>query len=132
MTGIYVEVSSEEEFDYYVSHSMVCVVDFYTEQCGPCKKLAPELAKRVTENDKYNSVLFLQNHETKELPSKHQLSNKLVFLKVNAHKNADLCERFSLTGVPYLVFYKNGEQQTTTVLGYDPEKVMVTVDKCLV
>lgn len=61
------------------------LVDFFTPPCAPCKTLIPILERLA---GKFPAV-------------------KIV--KVNAWENQDLCARFSIRGVPVLLFFHKGE-----------------------
>jgi thioredoxin 1 len=61
------------------------VVDFYAPWCGPCKMLAPVLEKVAA-----------------------QSAGSMLFFKVNVDEAPELAERFEITGVPTLLFFKDG------------------------
>ncbi|MFW9875662.1 MAG: thioredoxin family protein [Candidatus Thorarchaeota archaeon] len=60
------------------------VVDVYTEWCGPCKFLSPILEKLKQEG-------------------------LIKLLKEDLDQNRPLGERFGITAIPTLLFFKNGE-----------------------
>lgn len=62
----------------------VCVVDFYSETCGPCKALAPIL-----------------NRLESELPF-------ITVVKVNTTAYPNYAEEYEIQAVPTLLFYKDG------------------------
>ncbi len=78
---------SNDTFDSIVlqSESLV-MVDFWATWCGPCKIVAPvveELAK--------------------------EYEGRVTFAKVNTDENPDLASRFSIRGIPTLMFFKAGK-----------------------
>lgn len=74
-------ILTESNFKENVNEGLV-LVDFYTETCGPCKRLAPILNE-------------LQN---------------IKVCKVDATKNSGLCAEFNISAVPTLIFFKNGTE----------------------
>lgn len=66
------------------------VLDFYAEWCGPCKKLGPVLDAVAAE---YTDVLFV---------------------KINVDTFGSVSEKFSVQGIPALMFYKDGKRVERT------------------
>ena len=60
------------------------ILDVYTEWCGPCKFVSPILQKLKQEG-------------------------LIKLLKEDLDKNRPLGERFNVTAIPTLIFFKNGE-----------------------
>jgi thioredoxin 1 len=60
------------------------ILDVYTEWCGPCKFVSPILEKLKNEG-------------------------LIKLLKEDLDKNRPLGERFNVTAIPTLIFFKNGE-----------------------
>lgn len=75
------------------------VVDFYGTFCGPCKALLP--IYEAASDD------FLV----------------LRFIKVNVDHHQKLQERFDITGVPTLLFFRNG-QYVHKATGYMPREIL--------
>lgn len=66
-----------------------CIVDFYADWCGPCKKIAPVL---------------------KELAAEYK--NDIVVYKVNVDNEKELASAFGIQSIPTLLFVpKNGKPQ---------------------
>ena len=72
------------------------VIDFYSNNCPPCEKVAP---------------LYLELSESEEF------QDKVVFLKINVEDQPLITNKYGITGWPTFVFIKNGEVQTEIVGG---------------
>ncbi|HDD35965.1 MAG TPA: thioredoxin [Archaeoglobus veneficus] len=62
------------------------VIDFYANWCAPCKMIAPiieELAK--------------------------EYAGKVVFAKLNTDENIEIAQRFAISAIPTIIFFKNGK-----------------------
>lgn len=94
----------EHVYDYRVSDEFVfkgdkpVVIDFWATWCGPCMRLIPELEKMA---EKYKG--------------------QIVFLKVNADKEKELCSRFNVNALPTLFFIPVGGKPVVE-MGATPEK----------
>ena len=92
-------------FDTEISESGKFVIaDFYSDSCIPCKRMSPLLA---------------------ELEDEFADSVKLV--KLNINFDADTAEKYEITAVPTLVFFKNGEEQTRIVGTVKKEELIDTI-----
>jgi len=66
-----------------------CIIDFYADWCGPCKRLAPIM---------------------EELAEEH--CEKVIFYKVNTDKERELSYYFQIKSIPMLLFVPvNGQPQ---------------------
>lgn len=66
-----------------------CIVDFYADWCGPCKKVAPIL---------------------KELAEKYK--NDIIIYKINVDKEKELAAAFGIQSIPSILFIpKKGQPQ---------------------
>ena len=74
------------------------VIDFWATWCGPCMRLIPELEKMA---EKYK--------------------DKVIFLKVNADKEKELCSMFNVVALPTLFFIPVGGKPIIET-GAMPEK----------
>lgn len=82
------EVKSEAIFDALASHSaLTVVVDFWAAWCGPCKMVAPELAKVAAEGAK-----------------------QWLVVKVNTEELPGLAQRFRISGIPTLALLQGGRE----------------------
>jgi thioredoxin len=79
-----------------------CIVDFYADWCGPCKRIAPIM---------------------KELAS--QYKDDVVFYKINVDNEQELASVFGVSSIPMILFVPvNGKPQAA--LGALPKATLVT------
>lgn len=78
------------------------VVDFAAVWCGPCKRLAPQLEALA-----------------KKTPD-------ALFYKVDVDENSETAEKYEITGMPTIIFFKNGKK-VATVVGANFSKIEATV-----
>jgi thioredoxin 2 len=82
------EIASTEDFDRLVSKSSVpVVVDYWAPWCGPCRMVAPELAKVASRAD-----------------------GRFVVVKVNTDALSDLGQRFRIFSIPTLALFSGGRE----------------------
>ena len=78
---------NEQNFEQdVVNSSMPVVVDFWVTWCGPCRKLSPvidEIAEGYVD--------------------------KVKFGKVNIEECAEIAKKYSISGIPSLLVFSNGE-----------------------
>ena len=77
-----------DSFDSEVlAASGLVVTDFFSDSCIPCKRMSPVIA---------------------ELEEEH---GDVKFAKLNINFDGEIAERYSVTAVPTLIFFKNGEEK---------------------
>lgn len=81
-----IDVNSENLETEVLAADGVIVADFWAPWCGPCRKLGPVL---------------------EELEKSFEGKMKLV--KINADENLEIMKQFSVSGLPSLLVFKNGE-----------------------
>lgn len=81
-------VTSETLFNALTSRSALPVlVDFWAPWCGPCKMVAPELAKVAAEG-----------------------AGQWIIAKVNTEELPQLAQRSRISGIPTLALFQNGRE----------------------
>jgi thioredoxin len=58
-----------------------CIIDFYADWCGPCKRIAPIIGKLAKEYD-----------------------GKIIFYKINTDKERELTVAFGIQSIPSILF----------------------------
>lgn len=118
--SMYIEIDSIEMHDLLIKQSKICVIDFYANYCGPCKKVAPLLESAVIADS--NLCKFVSTGED-------DLDDKIVFAKLNIETQEELAEIYKINTIPQFSFYKNGELQSDKVVGGKVDEVIKTVKK---
>ena len=77
------------------------LVDFWAEWCGPCKMIAPVLEEIAQEKE-----------------------GSVTVVKVNVEEHPDLAQRFGITALPTLHYFKGGAVQDT-VFGMAPKQAII-------
>lgn len=101
------KIVNSEEFRSNVNEGLV-VVDFFATWCGPCKMLAPVFEELSSEMDK-----------------------KATFLKVDVDQCGDIAREYSISTIPTMIIFKNGEKQETMVGFLPKESIKSNIEKYL-
>ena len=84
-----VVILTEANFDSFIEKHDKVFVEFYAPWCGHCKNLAP----------KYSALARRTKAEEKGIP----------VAKIDATENADLAQKYGITGYPSLKLFSKGE-----------------------
>src|SRR5215471_14179573 len=91
-TAAPLEVNTTADFDRLVAQSSVpVVVDYWAPWCGPCRMVAPELAKVAARS-----------------------GGKFLVVKVNTDALPELGERFRIRSIPTMAVFAGGHEVTRT------------------
>lgn len=78
-----------------------CIIDFYADWCGPCKRIAPVM---------------------KELAAEYK--DRILIYKVNVEDERELASVFGINSIPYILFVPvDGDPQAA--MGALPKKTMI-------
>ncbi|PYR78770.1 MAG: thioredoxin [Acidobacteria bacterium] len=87
-----IEVSDAATFDSLVSSSpLPVVVDFWAPWCGPCRMVAPEIARVASRN-----------------------AGRYLVVKVNTDEVPELGDRFGIRSIPTMAVFKGGREAART------------------
>jgi thioredoxin 2 len=87
-----IEVPDASTFDALIANAQVpVVVDFWAPWCGPCRMVAPEIARVAASNP-----------------------GRLIVVKVNTDAVSDLGERFGIRSIPTMAVFAGGRERGRT------------------
>lgn len=98
------EITDHVEFARLIHSNDKVVVDFYAPWCGPCKVIAPEIARM------------------------EQANPSILFLKVNVDEAELLVDTYQIRAMPTFLFFYNGKI-VTSVRGADKPVITETLAK---
>lgn len=83
-----IHVNSAAEFErHVVNATLPCLADFYSDNCGPCRRLAPTIEKLA---DKYQG--------------------SAVVCKVSLDADSGLAQPYGIRGIPAVLFFSGGKE----------------------
>ena len=94
---------TESTFDAAVEAAPLAMVDFWATWCGPCKILGPVIEKIAGDYD-----------------------GRALVAKVDTDEEMDLAQRFGISSIPTVIFFKNGKEFDRKV-GVLPETAFTQV-----
>jgi thioredoxin 2 len=104
-----VDVPTVEAFDAVVRHSTIpVVVDYWAAWCGPCRMVAPELAK-----------IALQH------------AGEFLVVKVDTESLAELSTRYHIQSIPMLAVFHRGHEKARTVGARPARDILVFIHQAI-
>ena len=102
-----VEIPTAAAFDAVVSQSPIpVVVDFWAPWCGPCRMVAPELARVAASR-----------------------AGRYLVVKVNTEAVPELGERFAIRSIPTMAVFKGGREVGRTTGARPAADIQAFVDR---
>ncbi|GAW14407.1 hypothetical protein EKO27_g4626 [Xylaria grammica] len=86
-------IATKDAFHEAVKAHQVVIVDAFATWCGPCKAIAPIIAK-MSEEEKFKDVFFA---------------------KIDVDDLPELSQELGITAMPTIIAFKNGERDGTVV-----------------
>ena len=87
MTQKLTHVTSANFEDQVNRSTAPVLVDFYADWCGPCNMVAPVLERLAG-----------------------SYAGRVKIVKVNVDEEGDLADRFQVSGIPTMIFFKDGKE----------------------
>lgn len=84
------ELSQDKFTSEVLESKQPVLVDFYADWCGPCKQMAPVVAKIAK-----------------------QYSGRAKFVKVNIDRNPELVSKYNIQSIPTFIIFKGGASADT-------------------
>ena len=104
-----VQTATDQNFDADIMNSNeLSLVDFWAEWCGPCRLLGPTIDQIA---DEY--------------------SGKVKVYKMNVDENPQTPSRFSIRGIPTILFFKNGKSVGQLVGNHPKSTITQTIENIL-
>ncbi|MBQ6753312.1 MAG: thioredoxin [Clostridia bacterium] len=98
---------TKDNFKQEVLNSDIPVlIDFWATWCSPCKMLSPVIEEIANE-----------------------LEGKVKVGKINVDENPELAAEFGVTGIPFVIAFKNGEPRATSMGVVAKEDILALLDK---
>ena len=94
---------TKDGFDKAISAAPLAMVDFWAEWCGPCQMLGPVI-ERLAE----------------------QYEGRAIVGKVNTDEEQELAMSFGITGIPTVIFFKDG-REIERLVGVMPPDAFIQV-----
>ncbi|KAI1281137.1 thioredoxin-like protein [Xylaria sp. FL0933] len=98
-------IATKAEFDQAVKKYPLVLLDCFATWCGPCKAIAPVIAK-MSEDEKYKDVVH--------------------FIKIDVDELPELSQELGITAMPTFLVFKDGEPVGKT-LGANPTAIQKLV-----
>ena len=103
------EIRTSADFDLLVSKASIpVVVDYWAPWCGPCRMVAPELAKVAVRQ-----------------------AGRVLVVKVNTDALADLGQRFGIRSIPTLAIFSGGREVARTTGAQPAEDIERFLDQTM-
>ena len=96
--------ASDDTFEAEIKDGAV-LADFYSDSCVPCKRMSPILAEIEEENPAVKAV------------------------KLNINFDGETAEKYNVTAVPTLIFFKDGSEITRITGAAKKQEILDALNK---
>jgi thioredoxin 2 len=104
-----IDVPDVRVFDLLVEQSALpVVVDYWAAWCGPCRMVAPEIAKVAAQN-----------------------AGRLLVVKVDTEQLQELSVRYQIQSIPMMAVFHRGHEKARTVGARPARDILAFVNKAL-
>jgi len=103
------KIFTTENFENEVLKAELPVlVDFYADWCGPCKMMAPVVAKMA-----------------------EQYAGRIIVGKCNIDENMDIAQKYRVASIPTFIGFKDGLDVLTAVGGMSEKDLIAKIEQIL-
>ncbi|MGM0608242.1 MAG: thioredoxin [Candidatus Muiribacteriota bacterium] len=100
------KILNENEFNQKLESGEAMLVDFFADWCGPCKMLTPVIEELAQE-----------------------FEGKKGVYKVNVDSTPELAKKYDVSGIPTILFFKDGEIKNSIVGFSDKNQLTEELNK---
>ena len=106
--GNVIEINDGNFSNEVVDVSTPVLVDFWATWCGPCRKLSP-IIEEISE----------------------EYSDRVKFVKINVQDNTQTAQNYSVSGLPCILIFKNGQAVERMAGMFPKSKIIANIEKHL-
>lgn len=102
------QLETYSEYETFIKNNEICIIDFWAEWCGPCKRIAPFFESL---EEKYPTIAFAK-------------------INVDNFEFEVLVSQYVKNGIPLFVGFKKGEKADENI-GANNERIVQLCERLL-